>query len=51
MLRRSSSDLAAVSTLIAHQTFAAGEVVKLDVQMGAVATTTIAAAYVFGFLV
>lgn len=45
------TQLTVSSTLLMHQTFAAAEVVKLDVQTGSTATTLTATAYLFGFLV
>lgn len=39
------------TTLMMHQSFAAGEVVKLDVQTGATATTLTGTAYLYGTLI
>lgn len=43
--------LATAATGLIRQTFAAGEVVKLDVQTGATATSLTITTYLFGFLI
>ena len=43
--------LAESASALVYKTFAAGEVVKVDVQTGATATTMTATFYVFGYLV
>lgn len=43
------TSLAVSAALLMHQTFAGNDVVKVDVQTGATATTLTVTAYVFGF--